>query len=118
MRLCLMLLGALWLCGCEAARIGSPSTMRQALWWRPAALLQRQARAGPVAMAKAGSSLGPGSSSSTGSSAKAGSKAGNPEAPGEVAHADAGASSKAQQSVRSPRGARQYDVPQIGECTV
>lgn len=113
MRLCLMLLGALWLCGSEAARIGSPSSaMRRALWWRPEAYLERQVRAGPSSGPTAGkaSSLGP-----TGSGAKSGTKIGTPAAPGEVAHPEAPTSSKAQQSVRSPREAGQYDVPQI-EC--
>ncbi|KAH9380928.1 hypothetical protein HPB48_008411 [Haemaphysalis longicornis] len=113
MRLCLMLLAALWLCGSEAARVGSPSSaMRRALWWRPEAYLERQVRAGPKAgptVAKA-SSLGP-----AGSVAQSGTKVGAPAAPGEVAHPEAATSSKAQQSVRSPREARQYDVPQIGE---
>lgn len=111
MRLCLMLLGALlWLCsGCEAARIMGPSSsaMRQALWWRrPGLLERRESRGGP----SSSPALAKSSSSPTGSS-----KAGNLEAPGEVAHTSDTGSSKAQQSVRSPRGAGQYDVPQI-EC--
>ncbi|XP_037577589.1 uncharacterized protein LOC119460630 [Dermacentor silvarum] len=117
MRLCLMLLGALlWLCsGCEAARIMGPSSsaMRQALWWRrPGLLERRESRAGPSSLSGPAVAVAKGSSSPT-ASAKA--KAGNPEAPGEVAHTGDAGSSKAQQSVRSPRGARQYDVPQI-EC--
>ncbi|XP_065288457.2 uncharacterized protein jeb isoform X2 [Dermacentor albipictus] len=116
MRLCLMLLGALlWLCsGCEAARIIGPSSsaMREALWWRrPGLLERRESRARPSSVSGPAVATTKGSSSPT-ASAKA--KAGNPEAPGEVAHSGDMASSKAQQSVRSPRGARQYDVPQIG----
>lgn len=113
MRPCLMLLVALCAFTVEATRnVPSPSALRRSLWWSPA-VARRQARAG-IAASSPTPAKGP-SDPGRGAGSKAGPKAGAPEeSPGQAAHADA-AGAKGQQSVRFPRGARQYDVPQI-EC--
>ncbi|EEC19610.1 hypothetical protein IscW_ISCW023414 [Ixodes scapularis] len=108
-----MLLVALCAFTVEATRnVPSPSALRRSLWWSPA-VARRQARAG-IAASSPTPAKGP-SDPGRGAGSKAGPKAGAPEeSPGQAAHADA-AGAKGQQSVRFPRGARQYDVPQIGE---
>ncbi|CAN7986016.1 unnamed protein product, partial [Ixodes hexagonus] len=114
MRPCLVLLVALCVCTVEAARnVPGPSAMlRRSLWWRPT-MARRQARAGGASASLSTPAKGS-SEPGHGAGAKPGPKVGAPEeSPGEVSHD--GAAAKGQQSVRFPRGARQYDVPQIGE---
>lgn len=108
MRPCLVLLGALCLCTVGGTRNGNsndaPSALRRALWWNPV-LTERQTRAGPSSTPAKGASD---------SAKKVAFNSGAPESPG-VIPSHENVASKAQQSLRSPRGARQYDVPQI-EC--